>query len=61
MLHTANGKLGEDLTEYIWNYMDAETDYNLTDRQKFDFFHYVFEGEAKLFYKGKVLAECTTL
>jgi hypothetical protein len=28
------GKLGEDLTEYISNYMDAANDYNLTNQQK---------------------------
>jgi phage-related protein len=47
------GKLGEDLTEYISNYMDAANDYNLTNQQKMDFMHHLLDGEAKRFYREK--------
>jgi hypothetical protein len=53
------GKLGEDLTEYISNYMDAANDYNLTNQQKMDFMHHLLDGEAKRFYREKVLSSCT--
>jgi hypothetical protein len=43
------GKLGEDLTEHINNFMDAASDYNLTPQQKLDYMHHLFEGEAKRF------------
>jgi hypothetical protein len=53
------GKLGEDLTEYISNYMDATNDYNLTNQQKMDFMHHLLDGEAKRFYREEVLSSCT--
>jgi hypothetical protein len=43
------GKLGEDLTKYISNYMDAANDYNLSAKQKLDYMHHVLDGEAKKF------------
>jgi hypothetical protein len=43
-------KLGENLTEYISNYMDAANENNLTNQQKMDFMHHLLDGEAKRFY-----------
>jgi len=42
-----NGKLGEDIGEFINNYMDAARDYGFKSSQKLDFFHHMFDGEAK--------------
>ena len=52
------GKLGEDLTEHINNYIDASQDYCLDQDNKFAFFHNIFEGEAKRFYREKVRERC---
>ena len=41
------GKLGEDLTEHINNYIDASKDYCLDQSNKLTFCHTIFEGEAK--------------
>jgi hypothetical protein len=38
------GKLGEDLTEYISNYMDAANDYNLSAKQELDYMHHLLDG-----------------
>jgi hypothetical protein len=40
------GKPGEDLTEYISNYIDAANDYNLSAKQRLDYMH-LLDGEAK--------------
>jgi hypothetical protein len=52
------GKLGEDLTEHINNFMDAASDYNLTPQQKLDYMHHLFEGEANRFYRSNVVSTC---
>ena len=49
---TFTGKLGEDLTEHINNYIDAAQDYNLDQTNKLAF-HNIFDGEAKKFYREK--------
>jgi hypothetical protein len=54
------GKLGEDLTEHIKNYMDAASDYNLSPQQKLDYMHHLFEGEAKRFYRSNIASSCGT-
>jgi hypothetical protein len=43
------GKLGEDLTEYISNNMDAANDYNLSAKQKLDYMHHVLTGKQQGF------------
>jgi hypothetical protein len=55
-----SGKLGEDLTEYTSNYMDAANDYNLSAKQKLDYMHHVLDGEVKRFYREKILSSCAT-
>jgi hypothetical protein len=52
------GKLGEDLTEFISNYMDAANDYNLSAMQKLDYMHHLLDGEAKSFNREKILSSC---
>jgi hypothetical protein len=52
--HKFTGNLGEDLTEYISNFMDAADDYNLTNKQNMDFAHLLHDGEAKRFYREKI-------
>jgi hypothetical protein len=54
------GRLGEDLTNYISNYMDAANDYNISEKQKLDYMHHVLDGEAKRFYREKILSSCAT-
>ena len=49
-----SGKMGEDLEEHINNHIDAAKDYRLTLEQRLDFFHHIFDGEAKTFYRLKV-------
>jgi hypothetical protein len=53
------GKLGEDLTEYVSNYMDAAKDYDLTNKKNLDFMHHLLDREAKRFYRENVLSFCT--
>ena len=52
------GKLGEDLTEHINNYIDAAQDYNLDQTNKLAFFHNIFDGEPKRFYREEVGNRC---
>jgi Zinc knuckle len=54
------GKLGEDLTEFISTYMDAANDYYLFSKQKLDHMHHLLDGEAKRFYREKMLSSCAT-
>lgn len=48
------GKLGEDLTEHIRNSIEAAQDYKLDQGNKLAFFHNIFDGETKRFYREKV-------
>jgi hypothetical protein len=54
------GKLGEYLTEYISNYMDAANDCNLSAKQKLEYMHHLLDGEAKRFYREMILSSCAT-
>jgi len=47
---------GEDLNEHVNDYLDAAKEFDLTSREKFDFFHMIFTGEAKRIYREKVLS-----
>lgn len=49
-----SGKIGEDINEVIDNYCDAADDYNLNEDQKLRYFHNVFDGEAKRFYRTSI-------
>ena len=49
-----SGKLGEDLNEAINLYLDAANDYELNQEQRLKYFHTIFEGEARRFYRLKV-------
>lgn len=55
-----SGKIGEDIKEVIDNYCDAADDYNLSDEQKLRYFHNIFDGEAKRFYRTSVAATTFT-
>lgn len=54
------GKLGEDLTENISNCIDAAQDYKLDQTNKLAFFHNIFDGKAKRFYREKAKGRCGT-
>jgi hypothetical protein len=54
------GKLGEYLTEYISNYMDAANDYNLSLKQKLDYMHHVLDGESKSFYREDIISSSSS-
>jgi hypothetical protein len=54
------GKFGEDLAEYISNYMDAANDYNLSTKQRLECMNHLLDGEAKRFYREKILSSCAT-
>ena len=49
-----SGKLGKDLNEAINLYLDAANDYELNQEQRLKYFHNIFEGEARRFYRLKV-------
>ena len=49
-----SGKIGEDINEVIDNYCDAAGDSNLNEDQKLRYFHNVFDGEAKRFYRTSI-------
>jgi hypothetical protein len=55
-----SGKLDENLTEYLNNYMDACQDYSLTPQQKLDYLHHMFDGEAKRFFRSNVSSNCNS-
>eukprot|EP00171_Calliarthron_tuberculosum_P023804 IDg23804t1 len=55
-----NGKLGENLSEFISNYHDACTDYELPINLTLNFLHHLFSGEAKRFYREKVVGFATS-
>jgi hypothetical protein len=55
-----SGKLDENLTEYLNNYMDASNDYGLTLQQKFNYLHHLFDGEAKRFFRSNVMESCNS-
>ena len=48
------GKLGEDIDEFIANYDDAVSDFALSGIQQLKYFHLVFDGEAKQFYRRNI-------
>jgi len=50
-----SGKLGESITEHINNYLEVANEYGLDHGEKFLFFYHIFDGEAKRFYRIKVL------
>lgn len=50
-----SGKLGEDVNEHIENYLDAANVYGLENAKKLQFFHNIFEGEARRFYRQNVM------
>ena len=49
-----SGKLGEDLSEAINLYLDAANDYELNHEHRLKYFHNIYEGEARRFYRLKV-------
>ena len=49
-----SGRIGEDINEVVDNYCDAADDYNLNEDQKLRYFHKVFDGEAKRFYRTSI-------
>lgn len=55
-----SGKLDENLTEYLNNYMDASNDYGLTSQQQFNYLHHLFDGEAKRFFRSNVMSSCNS-
>ena len=55
-----SGKLDENLTEYLNNYMDASNDYGLRSQQQFNYLHHLFDGEAKRFLRSNVMASCNS-
>jgi hypothetical protein len=40
--------------------MDAANDYNFSAKKKLDYMHHVLDGEAKRFYREKILSSCAT-
>lgn len=55
-----SGKIGEDVNEYIFNYKEAAIDYELSTDQMLKYFHNLFDGEAKSFYRHHVQTYCTS-
>ena len=53
------GKIGEDIQEAINNYRDCAEDFHLGDEQMLRFFHNIFDGEAKRFYRSHVIQRAT--
>lgn len=49
------GELGDDINEHIGNYLDAANDYKLENLRKLQYFHNIFDGEAKRFYRQNVM------
>ena len=49
-----SGKLGEDLNEANNLYLDSANDYELNQEHRLKYFHNIFEGEARRFYRLKV-------
>lgn len=49
-----SGKMGEDLNGFIYNYNEAEDDYQLIVTRKLHYFHHVFDGDAKQYYRSTV-------
>ena len=48
------GRIGEDINEVVDKCCDAADDYNLNEDQKLRYFHNVFDGEAKRFYRTSI-------
>jgi len=49
-----SGKVGEDINEFINSYSEACLDFEMNATQKLKFFHRIFEGEAKTFYRNNI-------
>lgn len=47
-------KIGEDVKEFIKNYLEAAIDYRFNPEQKLRIFQNLFEGKAELFCRNTV-------
>jgi hypothetical protein len=55
-----SGKLDENSTEYLNNYMDTSNNYGLTSQKQFNYLHHLFDGEAKRSFRSNVISSCNS-
>lgn len=48
-----SGNIGEFLSDYVSEYLQAARDYNLGNMQKLQFMHNILAGDAKKFYYNR--------
>lgn len=53
-----SGDIGQSWNEYVAEYQQVSRDYNLTERQKLQFLHNLFIGDAKRHYLDSVAPHC---
>jgi len=55
-----SGEIGQSWNEAVANYQQVAKDYELTDRQKLQYIHYMLDGDAKRYYYDSVEPQAGT-